>query len=127
MKNYCLIFFAVLLLSCQKSKLKKDIVGVWELEKVAGWVVGNPYPPGAVTFIIKEDGTFQHKLYDSVTSSGTYEIRTQKDCHPRSTDKIFWTNQPGVPYYIELGDDKLTLSTSFCLVETWSIYYKRLR
>ena len=127
MKRCWIIVVIGLLLSCQKSKLKNDIVGVWELEKIAGWVIGNPYPPGAVTFIVKEDGTYQHKLYDSVTSSGSYEIRKQEDCHPRSTDRIFWTNQPGVPYYIELEGDKLTLSTSLCLVETWSLYYKRIR
>ena len=127
MKNCCLIFLAIWFLSCQKSKLKKDITGVWELEKLTGWVTPNPYPPGSVIFTIRENGTYETKLFDSITGSGNYEIRKKKDCRPRSTDMIFWTDKPGIDYYFELDGDELTFSTSLCLVETWTVYYKRIR
>ena len=125
MKRGWYIVVIGLLLSCQKSKFKKELAGVWEMEKSVGWV-STTYPPGAYTLTIKKDGTFERRRHDTVTVKGRYHIKKKKDCHPRESDMMFFTYETGSSY-IEFDNDRMTLSTPNCYSDGGTVYYKRIK
>jgi len=125
MKKCWYIIVIGLLLSCQKSKLKKELAGVWEMEKSVGWI-SVTYPPGTNTLTIRKDGTFERRRHDTITASGRYHIKMKKDCYPRNSDMIFSTYETGFSY-VEFDEDKMTLSTPNCYSDGGIVYYRRIK
>jgi hypothetical protein len=133
MKNGMFLLLVLALFSCAKdngeSNTNKNIIGTWELSKAAGFAQTTTYPPGnGHIIIIGANGHFERRQNNAVVFSGNYTIRKKKDCHERSTDVILATNENNwnSDQYVEVENELLSLSTSNCLQDGGSSYYRKL-
>lgn len=135
MKKIIFLFLFVSLYSCKKDttvrNLKKEIVGTWELEQFVGYPFNQPaLPPGnGHIIVLKGGGLFERKQHDTLVFSGSYSVLKKKDCYERTSDVTFSTNESysGDYRYIEVADDKLSLSTPNCYQDGGTAYYRRLK
>ena len=134
MKKAIFLSFLVFVFSCKKENeenlLKKEIVGIWELEKFVGY----PFTQSTLTsgngsvIVIGGDGLFERKKHDTLLFSGRYSVLRKKDCYERNNDMIFSTNESssGDYRYIGIKDGKLSLGTPNCYQDGGVAYYRRL-
>jgi len=136
MKQVLPFLLIILLVSCAKdvedfTEIKNEIAGAWEYETYAGYPFNNTVlPPGNGNIIvIHKNGTFERKQHDTLLFSGFYELERKKDCYQRSTDILFSSNVPlyTAGHYVEVKNEKLTLTTPNCMMDGGTAYYRRIR
>lgn len=121
--------------SCEKyievSGVEKQIIGTWEYEQYVGYPANEPPAPAhnGRIIVIGADGGFERRQHDSILFRGTYTMQNKRDCLDRSTDLIFSTNDPSTAdaHYIDVAGGKLMLSSSNCLADGGTAYYRRLK
>ncbi len=120
----------VVFLACKKdSNLSKEFIGKWEYERYSGYPFTNTFlPPGNGQIIVLYDnGIYERRMHDTVLFKGNYSISKKDDCHPRE-NKVYFTNNDSYSSsgYIEIANEKLTLSSSNCLLDGGTTFYRKL-
>jgi len=129
------IFSALLILfilSCNKEirQTKKEITGTWEFETFSGYPFNNTLPPGKGRIIvIRKNGDFERRQHDTVVFKGSYTIKKKEDCLERDNDLLFSTSEDSykITGYIEIVNEKLSISSSNCLADGGTVYYRRIQ
>jgi hypothetical protein len=134
MKNTILIALVICLVTgCRKeedlSAAYRPFAGTWEQEQFIGF-------PGTVTLpagngrllVLGKDGILESRRRDTVLYRGRYYLQQKTDCRPRESTLYFTTSDSSYLWegYIELTNDKLTLSTSNCLADGGTTVYRRI-
>lgn len=133
MKNTILIAFVLLLLaSCTKEDevpaVYRQFAGTWEQEQFIGFPGNITLPPGnGRLLVLGADGIMESRRRDTVLYRGRYYLQQKTDCHPRENTLYFTTSDSSYLWegYIQLTNDKLTLSTSNCLADGGTTIYRR--
>ena len=135
MKQLIAIAIGMMLISsCKKENDQKGLwrqfSGTWEYERYNGYPFSNTYlPPGNGRIIVlSENGDFQRKKNDTVLFKGRYSITNKDDCQRRETNWFFTANDTAFQWgdYIEIENGMLVLSTSNCLADGGSVFYRKL-
>jgi hypothetical protein len=133
MKKIGFLFLVIFIFSCRKTEinnLKKEITGVWEIERFVGYPFTQPpYPSGnGQMIVIKKNGDFERWKHDTLVFEGHYFVQIKKDCGPSNNDIIFITNESyqGDYRYIDVEEGKLTLTTPNCWADGGTAYYRRV-
>lgn len=130
------ICLALLLFSCRKaneiSSLTKQAVGTWELEESVCGICTNPYttfPPGNNNLLIlSANGAYEKRKQDTVLSSGSYSIISSKECNKSGDPAMMINTTTGSGLqFIQISNDKLTLSTPACYADGVVNTYHRVK
>jgi hypothetical protein len=122
-----LFFFA-----CKKDSVSySQFEGVWEFENAVGYPFNNNYaPPGNGRIIVlSADGQFKRRQHDTVSYTGRYFLKKQKDCQGDEKKIYFTTDETSYDSgkYIDIdGQGRLTLSSSNCLADGGTVFYRRI-
>ena len=125
----------MLVSSCRKESDQKELwnkfSGTWEYERYSGYPFSNTYLPAGNgrIIVLSENGDFQRKKNDTVLFKGRYSITSKSDCQPRANNWFFTTNDTAFQWgeYIEIENERLVLSTSNCLMDGGSVFYRKLK
>lgn len=133
------LFFIALsvsmIISCKKDKsdfARHQFYGSWEYENYSGYPFNNNYlPPGNGRIImLSEDGIFERRQHDTLLFKGTYTLQEKRDCHGQQKKIFFSTDDPSFSWesYIDINSStgKLTLTTSNCLADGGTVYYRKI-
>ena len=132
MKQLLSTLLVLLLFSCSKElkEAKNEIAGTWEYERFVGFPFNSPpLPPGNGNIIvIRKNGTFERKKHDTLLYSGSYKLEKKTDCYPGHTDIFFSSDEAAymIEGYAEVTNDKLSISSSNCMLDGGILYYRRI-
>ena len=136
MRNaFLVILFCTLIFSCSKDQqlenLKNQIVGKWEIETSSCGECLNPliiYPAGnGNIMVLMKDGTFERRIYDSVTFKGRFFLNKSDECGKPGSDISLTTNESSTttPLFVKIHSGKLLLNTPHCYTDGAGTSYRR--
>jgi hypothetical protein len=133
-KIFPFVLFLFILVSCKKGNhlfLNNRYKGVWEFENFSGYPFNNNYlPPGNGRIIVLlPNGIFERRQHDTVLFRGKYFLKQQKDCLDEQKKTHFTTNDTAYSWdvYIDIGSDKLTLTTPKCYADGGIAFYRKIK
>ena len=132
MKQLLSTLLIFLLFSCSKElkEAKSEISGTWEYEKYVGYPFNTPalLPGNGKIIVIHKNGKFERKQHDTLLYSGSYKLEKKPDCHPNHNDIFFSSDEAayGIAGYVEVTNDKLSISSSNCMADGGMLFYRRI-
>jgi hypothetical protein len=126
------LLLASLLFGCKKEKtsngFKEPFSGTWEYEKHIGFFTDSLPPGNGRILDLSSNGIFESRQHDTVLFEGVYEIKQKTDCSPRENTLFFSTNDTAFIWdgYIAIKNGRLTLSTSNCLTDGGTTFYRKV-
>jgi len=130
------ILLICILCACKKEKCTNDhydkFSGSWEFEQYSGYPFTNNsiLPPGnGQIIILRKDGTFERRKHDTLLFKGTYILQEKNDCLQPANRITHYTTSENTfnESYIQLQNNKLTLSTPNCYQDGGTEYYRRMK
>ncbi|RDC66377.1 hypothetical protein AHMF7616_05008 [Adhaeribacter pallidiroseus] len=119
------------MVSCSKDNdISHKFTGKWEYERYIGYpFTDTALPPGnGQTITLTNNGIFESRKQDTVLFVGKYTIKQRKDCYKRDNTWLLSTDDPYFKeVYINIENNKLTLSQPNCYADGGIIYYRRLK
>jgi hypothetical protein len=126
------LFLAALLLSCKKEEksnsLYESYSGIWEYEKHIGMFTDSLPPGNGRIMDLGSNGSFESRQHDSIIFKGIYILQEKADCSLRAENVFFSTSDTAFVRdgYIALKNGKLTVTTSNCLVDGGTTFYRKV-
>jgi hypothetical protein len=125
------LFLVTLLLGCKKetsNSLYDPFSGIWEYEKHIGMFTDSLPPGNGRIMDLGNNGSFESRQHDSIIFKGTYVLQEKGDCSPRVETVFFSTSDTAFVRdgYITLKNGRLTVTTSNCLVDGGTTFFRKV-